>query len=651
MNFLKKYYPALTGLFVFIVYLSTLAPTVVQIDSGELSTVQLMPGVAHPTGYPLFTITGYLFSLIPLPFTKIYQMNLLAAIWCALGVIVFVSTARMILTNIDSFKSAKKEIAKKISKKDKKLKQVVETPAVVIEKLPEIIVILASVAGGLMLAFSKTYWFQSTSVEVYSLHVFLILLVIYFLLKAFIVKSDSFSISLKNYWILFALMLALSFSNHLTTLLILPAVAVIYFNKYGFNKTSFRQIGIMLLFFFPMLILLYSYLPLMASQQPLINWGNPIDLERILRHISGKQYQGWLFSSTESAKKQLTYFIENLPVEFFISLILAAAGLIYSFMKVRKLFYFLTTAFVFTVLYSINYDINDIDAYFLLAFISVAFFCVAGVLWLFSLLNTVKSPAMVTSIVVIILVGVQAYTNYGKADQSQTYVFEDYTRAVVNSVEPNSIIFSYQWDYFISPAYYLQYIEGFRKDVIIVDKELLRRSWYYNQLQTQHPDLLDNMQPDVTQFLKALEPFERSETYDANLLENLFRRIMTDLVATNIEKRNFYIAPEVLENEMKRGEFTLPKGYTIVPDLFFFKVVKTQDYHEAPEPDYTLRFPENRNYYIDSIEKFAGSMLARRALYEMEFDKLEKARLYLGKLKREFPHYNIPQSLQDAILN
>ena len=67
MEFIKKYYYILTGFAVFIIYLFTLAPSVVQIDSGELATVQATLGIAHPTGYPLFTMIGYLFSLIPLP--------------------------------------------------------------------------------------------------------------------------------------------------------------------------------------------------------------------------------------------------------------------------------------------------------------------------------------------------------------------------------------------------------------------------------------------------------------------------------------------------------------------------------------------------------------------------------------------------------
>ena len=67
----------------------------------------------------------------------------------------------------------------------------------------------------------------------------------------------------------------------------------------------------MILFFIPVLVIIYSYLPISASQSPFLNWGNPIDFERILRHISGKQYQVWLFSSTEAAKKQFIYFIES----------------------------------------------------------------------------------------------------------------------------------------------------------------------------------------------------------------------------------------------------------------------------------------------------------------------------------------------------
>jgi hypothetical protein len=80
MKYLKNYFYVFTGLIIFIFYFTSIAPSVVQIDSGELAAVQCTLGIAHPTGYPLFTILGYLFSLIPLPFSKIFQLNILSAI-------------------------------------------------------------------------------------------------------------------------------------------------------------------------------------------------------------------------------------------------------------------------------------------------------------------------------------------------------------------------------------------------------------------------------------------------------------------------------------------------------------------------------------------------------------------------------------------
>ena len=119
MVFVKKYYYLLTGLVVFIVYIFTLAPSVIQIDSGELAAVQATLGIAHPTGYPLFTILGYLFSLIPLPFTKIFQLNLLAAIYCGAGIAVFVYTAKLVLDNLESFSSLKVNTTKIIKNRKK----------------------------------------------------------------------------------------------------------------------------------------------------------------------------------------------------------------------------------------------------------------------------------------------------------------------------------------------------------------------------------------------------------------------------------------------------------------------------------------------------------------------------------------------------
>ncbi len=330
---IKKYYSLLTSIFVFIIYLFTLAPSVVQIDSGELAAVQATLGIAHPTGYPLFTMIGYLFSLIPLPFTKILQLNILAAIYCSAAVGVFTYTIKYCLDNLAAFKSKKSNQREDAKKEKKKGKHQIETTDNKGE-LSENIKLLTAVFGGLILAFSRTFWFQSTSVEVYSLHLLLITLIILSLLKAYV---SSFQNDRLSHWLVFAFFLALGFSNHLTTLMILPATAYLYFSRYKLHSSGLKKLGVMIFFFAIVLIAVYTYLPLRASQNPALNWGNPVDWERIYRHVTGKQYQVWLFTSFDSAGKQFSYFWSILPFEFFVGLLLSIVGMFVSLLNQENL--------------------------------------------------------------------------------------------------------------------------------------------------------------------------------------------------------------------------------------------------------------------------------------------------------------------------
>lgn len=648
MKYIQKYYYILTGFIAFIFYMLTIAPSVIQIDTGELAAVQCTLGIAHPTGYPIFTIFGYLFSLIPLPFSKIVQLNLLAALYCAAAISIFSLTVKLVLDNLVAFQFIKQSKEKSKRKKKDSNKNIQSDNSSKFE-LTETYKIISAIFSGLFLALSKTFWFQSTSVEVYSLHLLLIAIIILTLIKAFILSDSEKTIS--KYWLIFSVALAFGFNNHMTTLLIIPGVAYLYFTKNGFNSKSIKQIIIMLIIFFPILILVYSYLPIRASQYPFMNWGNPVEWERIIRHISGQQYQVWLFSSTEAAAKQFNYFVGNLPKEFLLSLVLSVAGLVVSFIYLRKFFIFNLIVFLSAVLYSINYDIIDIDSYFLLAYISLAFFAAFGIIKLLSFAVKHKMQIILPVSILVLLLGIQFYSNYDEVNQRNNFIYEDYTKSLLTTLPKNSIVFSYQWDYFISASYYFQLVEDYRKDIIVIDKELLRRSWYYNQLSINHPNLLTGIKPEVDKFIEALKPFERQEQFNSALLENLFRKIMTGLVSTNIDKHDYFIAPEIVDGEMKRGEFQLPEGYTLVPHLFLFKVVNTTDYVEAPLPEYKIRYNQNDDKYTSSLKGFVASMLVRRAMYEMQFNRTDRAKIYAMKAAADFPTVTLPPVLSNLILN
>ncbi|MCX7797667.1 MAG: DUF2723 domain-containing protein [Melioribacter sp.] len=616
---LKKYYPELIGILVFVLYLFTLAPSVIQIDSGELAAVQSTLGIAHPTGYPLFTLIGFIFLKIPFPFSKIYQANMLAAIWCALSIVFFVKTISIVFDNLSFFSSSTLKSSKKqLSEARSNIRNVV---------------LFVSIFSGFFLAFSKTFWFQSTSVEVYSLQVFLFNLIIYLSIKAYLNNGTV-------RWVYVGIVLALGFSNHMTTIFIVPLVVILFFDKEKFNKVALKKFLIMLAITFSIILIIYSYLPIRAFTNPEINWGNPNNLENFLRHVSGKQYQLWFFSSFKAAEKQLSYYLKNLPSEFgYVGLIVIIFGIINCYRKCNKIFYLLLITFLFSLFYSINYDIVDIDSYFLLTYIILSFFAAFGIKFFLERLKKV----MLSIPIILLIIFVVFVINYPKANQSDVYTFEDYTRAILSSVEPESIILTYQWDYFVSPSYYFQYAENFRRDVAVIDKELLRRSWYYNQIERNYPEIIRNLRTDIDSFLIALKPFERSEEYDPIVLEKFYRKIMMGLFLKN--NKNFYIGLELFQNEMQNGELQLPEGYQIVPYNLLFKVVKGIDYIPAPEPTFHIRFPKRRNRYVDFIETVAGTMLTYRAMYEFQYGKVNKAKMYLEKVKKDFKNFRIPRNI------
>src|SRR5581483_9942539 len=70
---------AFLGLLAFGLYAATLAPDVLEGDSGEFQYVTYTLGVPHATGYPLYALTGWLWShLLPLG-SVAWRVNLYSA--------------------------------------------------------------------------------------------------------------------------------------------------------------------------------------------------------------------------------------------------------------------------------------------------------------------------------------------------------------------------------------------------------------------------------------------------------------------------------------------------------------------------------------------------------------------------------------------
>ena len=280
---------------------------------------------------------------------------------------------------------------------------------------------------------------------------------------------------------------------------------------------------------------------------------------------------------------------------------------------------------VFNIFYVIQYDIKDLEPYFLLAMMGIAFF---GAFGMKLILSRLKNPFILPGLAIFPLMALGI--NFQASDQSTTRFFETYTEASLGVLEPNALLMTQQWDFLIPPYYYLRLVEGKYPNLMILDKELLRRSWYINkQVLLFEKGIFDGLETEKDEFLKNLKPFEDNKPYNANLIEENYQDLMGKILTTQLKNRPVYLGIECVQNQAIK----IPLGYKMVPVGFWLKLVPNQTgYVPAPIPVFKPEFPINwigkssNAYYSGFIKDIWQTSCQARAQYELEAGKTSEAR-------------------------
>jgi len=219
----------LLGAASFALYAVTLAPTVLAGDGGEFQFVPYLLGVAHPTGYPLYTILGWLWShLLPVGDVA-YRMNLFSAFWASLAVALLYPLTRSLLRQV--FPALSPSIRR-----------------------------LIGVVASITFAVTPTLWSQAVIAEVYGLHIFFVVLIFYLLLAWGEVRQP-------RYLLLSALAFGLGLAHHSTTVLLAPAILV-YIVLIDWRVFLDWQLLLKCLVLLLGPLVLYLYIPLRAPHTP-----------------------------------------------------------------------------------------------------------------------------------------------------------------------------------------------------------------------------------------------------------------------------------------------------------------------------------------------------------------------------------------------
>lgn len=684
----------------FSIYLITLAPSVYFIDSGELAAVASTLGIAHPTGYPLFTIIGHIFTLLPISSSEVYNLNVMSAFFCSLGIFVFFRLMKYLLSNYQAIALApqkKPAAAKNVKTGSTQKEKSIEFP------LPVAYAIAAFAA--LALAFSKTYWNTANSVEVYPLHVFFLVTLVLVFIKAIYDTGNKKAagntfISQNKYYLIFAFLLGLSFTNHLTTILLAPACLTLFFYVNIYDKPRlYRLLGFMAVCFLIGLSV-YLYLPIRANMSPALLWGNPYNFERFFWHVSGKQFSVWIFSAKGSIPaflilmgttvglclwglvkqktlnqnihfiffvvisimgyilisgsnpvvlQQFQKFSSSLWGEFGYGLVLLAIPGVFFLSKFNlKLYYFTLLTFFGCLFYAINYDINDIYSYFLLSYITLAIWLAFGAAYIFNQMkgmlgNVLHQRIFAAAIVLISLLALS--TNYAVNDESKNHYVEEFTMNVFKNAEPNCIIISSQWDFWVSASWYYHFVKNIRPDITVIDKELLRRSWYYVFLEKNFPGVYKNSKAEIDRFLPELYKFEHDIPYDQRTIMKLFEELMTSFVKNNPERRCY----TTWEIEQSKNE-PFAQDFMRLPDGLMFRLVPKKNesssmiVNDYKMFDFVFTPAPRKDYYHETLMLSYSMMLTASASYLLTSGRREDAGKYLSLALLATPNY--PQALE-----
>lgn len=467
------------------VYLLTLSPTVGMIDSGELAAGCRLLNILHSTGYPLYTMLGRLASLVPLG-TVFHRVAMLSAVPAALGV------ALLLLLG---------------------LRLGLSRPV--------------AGAAALLLGFSFPVWNEAVDVEVFALTLLMVSLL--WLLAESAGSGRSLPV--------LAYVAGLTMTNHLTATSTVLGVALVVILSY--RKDLVRRI--------PALALLltlglspYVFLVLRSRAGPLFPWGNPYNLERFYWTVTGREFQCRMFSlpfwavmhnavrGAALLARSLVYVL--VPVIFY--------GAVRLFRQRRNLAIGLIVSAVLLFGYAINYDIPDIESYYIPCVFALIVLAAVGLEGLISNVECrVRGPAARTAVrQAPWLLGIAALVlNFRVAGRQGDYVAYDYMMNMLTSAGQNATIIT-DWRDLSGPMFYEQHAEHVRPDVCFIDKELLREPWYLDYIERDYPWLVERSRAEIEAYRPYLDQFERGQIKDPTEIERRYIALLESFVNRSPER-------------------------------------------------------------------------------------------------------------------
>lgn len=430
------------GFAFFGLYLLTLCRTVFWYDSAEYVTAAVTLGIPHPPGYPLYTMIGHLFTLLPVD--PAVAVNAMSATFAALAVaLVYLVCRRLGIGRT------------------------------------------ASGVGAAMLGGGKLFWANAVVAEVYCPALAFIGLVLYLLLRS---RDEG------QFWLtgLAAFVAGLGLGIHLSIATLGLGLALLVwgfgtsidrprdlrrlFAGDGFAGRMKRALAAALLASCGSLVFLY--LPLRAAQDPPLNFGDPSNFDRFRWVITGGTYKGWFGQGLDPTRRSLAIaqaFNEQLLL---VGSALAIIGIVWLWKRRPLETLSLLLMAIGNIGFFFRYQVHDLAVFFLPTTLILCCFAAAGAQSFIDAVARIATSARASRMqsfvatALVLFAGAMILGNYRAVDMSDFHETDKFIAAIVGALPERAVVLNYttppEWKLDAVFGMYVQKVLRQRTDVDVV---------------------------------------------------------------------------------------------------------------------------------------------------------------------------------------
>lgn len=448
----------------------TMLPTVGLWDTAEFQAIGPVLGIAHPTGFPSYTLLAWLASVVLQPFgDPALRANLLSAVLAAGGTALVAATIVLLTGRW-----------------------------------------LLGVAGGLALMAAPYVWNIGLRADAHALHFFLVSLLVWLLLR-WAIGMEREPERAGRWLFSAAIVFGIAMGNHALTLLIAPGIAITILTAAPRLPRERPRLlvacaaGLVLT-----MVVLYAYLPIRASMDPPLDYGHPVTLDRLRYTVLAEQFRG-SFHGLPPAREVLTAAADLLVGQLGIFGWLAIPGLVATLALRPALFTLSVPTFAITFLFALGYENADITRYQAVPLLMALLWVMVGLEGAWRALRWVvhrtrvarrartllvgsdatataatdrpswsrawsaatrgrRLRAVALGVLAVALVGPSALAvrdRYPGVDASGEVYASVWLESALANLRPDGIVLSW-WSY-STPLWYAQFVEGRRLDLRVID--------------------------------------------------------------------------------------------------------------------------------------------------------------------------------------